>query len=226
MNSIKMKNGIEVISIDVSVRNFKLLAYWASVGRTLDAAIEHLSTLSAQYSNIEDNEPVEYCIQELLSLKPALDEISSTCTETNLKEEIFTKAITGKIVQLQTYTPPAGRVCDPYITELRKKVIEHVQEYLQNNNDHGLTIAAKIVMYECPEAKNMTEAWHETNMRLGFPMGALESLQHMEVNTSATKAIIMFILHHITNSQLVAGEVEKTINTYLECMEQATKINT
>lgn len=60
--------------IEISEQAFNTLLHWASVGRTIDAAVNELLE--------RDTEQAQYTIGELLELKQALDEVGNRCKET------------------------------------------------------------------------------------------------------------------------------------------------
>lgn len=67
-----MPKGAQVMkTIEISEAAFKILSRWASVGRTIDAAVSCLIDLNTEQS--------QWTAEELTKLKQSLDEINATC---------------------------------------------------------------------------------------------------------------------------------------------------
>ncbi len=69
----KIVNSLERVEITISLETYKRLVDWASVGRTIDRAIEHIE-ISTMDGNFEASD-------ELAALKTALDDCGQSCRQ-------------------------------------------------------------------------------------------------------------------------------------------------
>ncbi len=86
------RGGSEFVQIEIPAMYFEVLRKWASVGRTIDAAvrlIEEACPVAELGESFEDGpkfvEQGNYTVQELLAIKQALSACGSACLETYIK---------------------------------------------------------------------------------------------------------------------------------------------